>query len=354
MKTGILIGLSGLVAILSTVACSSAPADGDDTTDEGALRVVRIEPGTFKLYQEPNHVREPGCDVHVALELARTAQGSVARLERAIGGPCALMILPEKRQFRLHQASGSCGAKIYTGTTHANGTERSIKISDYRSATCAHPIASLVVEETDADGSTKTLYPGVEDAPEPGTPGVWLTYIPKQCGGNPWNGAMPMHAAASSLSGEVGTVDTFFRAMNIKLTDVGFLVTPEQTFQCMACQCARGDLLIVHAKDADDAKRLKDDYGFSEASAYAVGESAKSCNTNPWDPDTNTKGSARELGEWAVEQGANASFAGFVQPTEPVITCQACGCPRGDQAVVIGKSASAREKLEALGFAKLQ
>lgn len=347
-----------LVLSLGSLACSSADdtdvADGDETTTEDALR-AKITPGTFKLYNAPQRgLTGRACDVFTALELAATSSGSTAKLSNVAEGLCAVMLAPNPRSFRLRETAGSCGIKIFTGSKTQGGHRRAIKITDYRVATCALGASPLVVEETLADGTTNTLYSASTAAPTPGTPGVWLTYAPRQCQTNPWNGAMPMHALASTLPGEAGDVDSYFRSQNVDLEEVGFLVRPTPMAVCAACQCPRGDELLVKAKDADDAKRLVDDFGFRLTDDKAVGTSAKSCNTNPWDGPGGSRGSAADLGQWAEGKGASVNYAGFVEPTTPAITCMACGvCPRGDRAVVLAKSAAGRAKLEALGFAGL-
>ena len=322
----VLIGCAAVMMAMSTVACSGGPEidDAEGTTSEDALR-ARVTAGVFKLYGEPNHEPTPGCDIHTRLELAQTASGSVARLENTLGGACAVAIDPDSRSFRLRESSGTCGTKIFSGSKRVGNKRRAIKITDYRAATCADSASQIVVEETLANGQEETLYS--YDEPQTTPADLWLTFKPRQCRSNPWDSAPGRRVSDSTLSGEAGTVDEFFRARNIELTEIGFLSTPQPVVVCAACQCPRGDRLVVKAKNAGDVDQLES-FGFEKVSAKTVGLAPESCNTNPWD-DANREGNARDLGQWAESLGADISHAGFVKPTESRIVCQACGCPRG-------------------------
>lgn len=65
--------------------------------------------------------------------------------------------------------------------------------------------------------------------------------------------------------------------------------------------------------------------------------------------------SAQErLSSWAKSSGASLSSAGFLDYTQPRMVCMACSCPRGDIAIVFPENASAANKLENLGRARVE
>lgn len=193
--------------------------------------------------------------------------------------------------------------------------------------------------------------------PSPRSTGLWLARIPRQCQSNPWEGPLPTTDAASSLRGEAALVDAYFRSEGIALDEIGFLVRPSSSapgVACAACQCARGDRLLVRANDETQAARLERDHDFARVEQTVLGREAKACNTNPWDPSRNTTGTAKHLGDWAQEQGAEVAFAGFVESRELAATCRACTCARGDVAVALPKDQAAEDKLAELEFEALR
>lgn len=349
--------LFALLLCSATVACSASPDDASSSDDEGAstedaLRSgPSITPGSFKLYPDANHQESPSCDVFTSLDITKASGGAMAKLKNQVAGMCPLAVDADVRSFRLKNQNGSCGIKTYTASKRVTGGRRSIKISDYRAATCAISIAPIVVEETLVDGSTNTLYASsTPTPPPPATAERWLTVAPQQCQTNPWD-RTPV--GQSHLTGELGRVASFFASKSIAIEQVGVLTPPSPMIVCAACSCPRGDLLVVKAANATDATRLQNEFGFSPAGDHAVGKGATSCSTNAWDPN-HQDGTAADLNDWIAQQGVTASYAGFAEPTEPTITCMACGCPRGDRAVALTKTASGENKLVSLGWTELK
>ncbi len=342
--------------LCSAVACSASPEDASGADDEGtstedALRSgPSITPGSFKLYPDANHPVTPGCDLFTSLDITKAPGGATAKLENRVGGMCKIAVNADLRSFRLKNQNGSCGIKTYTASKRVTGGRRSIKISDYRAATCALSVASIIVEETLVDGSTHTLYASSTPTPPPPAE-QWLTVSPKQCQTNPWDRTS---VGQTHLTGELGRVATFFASKSIAIEQVGVLAPPSPMIACAACSCPRGDLVVVKAANANDATRLQNEFGFAPAGDHAVGKAATSCSTNAWDPNQQQDGTAADLNDWIAQQGVTASYAGFAEPTEPAITCMACGCPRGDRAVALAKTASGKNKLVSRGWSELQ
>ena len=83
----------------------------------------------------------------------------------------------------------------------------------------------------------------------------------------------------------------------------------------------------------------------------------RQCGTNPWEngeqtPDPRLESS--RLAAWAAGAGAPLEQAGFVSRTEMFAVCAACSCPRGDEAIAIPKDEQSRQKLEDLGWARVE
>jgi hypothetical protein len=336
-----------------------ADADaGDEVSSEDALRASSsIEPGSFKLYSTAHANPNPGCDVHTALSLSKERGVSKANLREVVGGFCELYVAPDAREYRLKFEGTSCGSKIFSGKKRINGKTREITITDHRSRICRDLVpAEVIVEETAANGGAKQMKYSLDFVPQPATP-TWLTIAPRQCGTNPWNGAQVAPGQdASWLGGEAGEVDNFFRGKGIKLEQVGFGHPSEPMMVCMACQCPRGDTLIVHAKSSADAKKLVDQFGFAPMAADARVKSPTQCGSNPWEANASS-GSSNEtelFTSWAKANGAPLKAAAFVDYTEPRVVCAACQCPRGDLAIAFPKDASSVSKLENLGFQRVE
>jgi hypothetical protein len=339
------------VAALATLAgCAVGATDASEVeTTEDALR-VRVAAGSFKLYDQPGTIPDEFCDLHTTLELKNGPLG-LATLKGAVGGTCEIAVPDDARTYRLHSAGTSCGSKLYTGRTRVDGQWRSVRITDHRTRTCRDLVpARVIVEETIAGAATGPLY-SADVVPTPQT--TWLTMSPRQCGTNPWErSTIPNSSTSSLLSGEAASVERYFQSQGIQLEEIGFLNATEPRMVCMACQCPRGDVLVVKAATAADAKALKQN-GFADANlAYAT--TPVQCGGNPWEGGNANLGSeAARLGAFLTQSGAQTTDTGFVNPTAPLATCSACQCSRGDRAVVLAKDATEGRDLEQLGFAKL-
>jgi hypothetical protein len=160
----------GLLAVSSlTTACAGQTED--ETTTEGALlphggdqeggpvfpepAVPKVTPGKFKLYDKANAEVNPQCDLYAALDI--TSQGATgnAHIENSVAGACAatVRIDGDPRDYAVSASNGACGTKIYS----AAAGSRSVKIYDYRLATCVDVASAIVVEET-VDGKLTTSY----------------------------------------------------------------------------------------------------------------------------------------------------------------------------------------------------
>lgn len=350
---------------LVAVGCAVAPddattGDDDEVSTEDAIKAASIAEGTFKLYAEPNVTPSPTCDVHTLLTLTNKG-GAKAALRDALGSTpgmpqCKLFVQPNPREYRLRLDGTACGSKIYKGKKKIEGVWRSITITDHRTRTCRDLVrAKIIVEETGADGVQHTKYS--YDGGPPQLVATWFTIAPKQCGTNPWNGFVPGKGQAPShLQGEKGDVANFLASKNIGVAEIGFLYPSEPRFVCLACSCPRGDNLVVKAKSAADAQRLQNELGFAPL-GLAHATAPKQCGTNPWEggnPTGDERAETQQLASWAEKQGAPLSAAGFTDSTELRFVCQACNCPRGDTAVALTKDAASAQKLENLGWQRVE
>jgi len=173
--------------------------------------------------------------------------------------------------------------------------------------------------------------------------GAWLELSPTQCGTNPWEGG------ALNVPNEIDRIVEHYDGLGIEIDSIGLLQPNEPIAVCFACQCPRGDRLVVHV-DADSVDAAKD-AGFSEAGALA--HDTVQCGGNPWEALPQPADEAGKLGRWTREQGAFA-YTGFVNPIEPMAVCLACSCPRGDVAMAIPGSDDDAATLTAGGFAPAQ
>lgn len=342
-------------ALSSVVAGCVADADtdeGDQAASQDALHYRALAPGEFKLYAKARATPNPSCDVHTALTLT-SARGARANLREVVDGSCEIYVDPDPREYRLYFAGTSCGSQIFRGRTLVAGKSREIKITDHRTRICRDIVpAQIIVEETDATGAEQRTY---SLDPRPEATSTWLTISPRQCGTNPWSGVQPAAGQqASYLSGEAGEVDNFFRAKGIHLEQVGFAHPAEPMMVCMACSCPRGDTLIVHAKSSADAQVLVSQYGFAPMQ-HALSRSPTQCGTNPWENgQPSGTDESRQLSSWAASAGAPLEAAAFVEYTEPRMVCMACQCPRGDIAVAFPKDVTSANKLENLGWTRVE
>jgi hypothetical protein len=337
---------AGLVVAIASAGCAVDAAgdeDSDEVSAEEAL-TVRVQAGSFKLYGQPRVTPNPMCDVYTSLELHNRG-GAKAALEEHVGGVCELYVAPQPREYRLRFAGTSCGSKIYKGRKKVGGEWRNLTITDHRTRTCRDLVpAKIIVQE-----NSVTRY-SHDAPPAPTASTTWLTISPRQCGTNPWNGAQPAPGEeASYLQGEAGEVDNYFRSKGIALSQLGFAKRTEPFAVCLACQCPRGDTLVVQAKNLADASRLVSEFGFAEGKD-ALTTSPKQCGTNPWEQGMNSPNEADDLASWASGIGAPLSKVGFLAYTEPRIVCAACQCPRGDTAIAFPKTDAGETKLEYLGW----
>jgi hypothetical protein len=351
------LGSFSLVATVFSFAvagCTADAASSDEVSAEGAL-VSGITPGEFKLYSEPRANPNPSCDVHTSLVLTNVDGVSLAKLSEVVGGFCEIFVPPQEREYRLTFSGTACGSQIFQGTTTVEGKARAITIVDHRSRICRDlPEAEIIVEETYEDGTKRRLY-SYDGAPSPAPTSKWLTYAPRQCGTNPWNGVQPAFGQHPSyLAGESGEVDVFFRNAGIELDQIGFALPAEPMVVCMACLCPRGDRLIVHTKSTADAQKLVSEFGFAPLE-NALATEPVGCGLNPWERGAKSGASETELlSSWAASVGAPLAWVGFLDYTEPMAVCAACGCPRGDTAIAIPKDAASASRLEDLGWKRVE
>lgn len=337
-----LFALTALVAACSVG--SDVDAEDDDAISSDEAIKAGITPGTWKLYADAHHEPTPGCDVHTAIELSNYRSGSRIDLEEVVGGVCELYVDPDARFYRLRFDSTACGSKIYKGQKKIHGKTRAITVTDHRTRICRDLVpAKIVVEETDQP--TKYSF---DVAPAAST-STWLTIAPKQCGTNPWQGG----TQSGSAGGETAQVTSYFAEKGIDLEAVGFAYPGEPRMVCMACNCPRGDTLVVKAKSSADAQKLVAQHGFLEAKD-AFTTSPKQCGTNPWDEAQDSRVESQNIASWAKTSGAPLSVVGLVDYAEPRMVCMACSCPRGDIAIAFPENAFAANKLENLGWQRVE
>lgn len=333
-----------LASVLVAGCAVDSVAEGDDdaVSSDEAIK-AGIAAGTFKLYDEPRHQPNPSCDVHTAIELSSYRSGSRIDLRETVGGLCEIYVDPQERFYRLRFDGTSCGSRIYKGKKKIDGKTREITVTDHRTRMCRDLVpAKIIVEETDQP--TKYSF----DGQAPASTSTWLTIAPKQCGTNPWQGQ-----GGSQTGDEAAQVKSYFASKGIELEAIGFAYPAEPMMVCAACSCPRGDTLVVKAKDAANAEKLVTDHGFVEAKD-AMTTSPKQCGTNPWDEAQASRTEAENIATWAKASGAPLSSVGLLDYTEPRIVCMACSCPRGDIAIAFPESAASANKLENLGWARVE
>jgi hypothetical protein len=187
----------------------------------------------------------------------------------------------------------------------------------------------------------------------------WLTLLPRQCGGNPWQlDPAPFDPDDPGFpTSELAAIDAYYEAEGIDLMSLG-LIASELEAVCAGCACPRGDRLVVRARP-DDAARLADAHGFEQvedaiATAWLRYRPIQ-CGGNPWDDETSRDPmvEAAAVKAWAADSDAPLGSAGFVYETEIQVVCRACSCPRGDTLVVTPKSPAEETAVRGLGFADL-
>ncbi len=181
---------------------------------------------------------------------------------------------------------------------------------------------------------------------------VWMSYSPKQCGTNPWQqNLLPGDEQPSYVSNEEAIlVDNYFESNGVQLLEIGFLHNAVPMFQCLACVCARGDLLVVKAH-AWDAARMASEHGFT---ALAPGDWLEQrpiqCGGNPWDEDNDRRVEETNVVSWLATENVTLRSLGFIEKTEVQYMCRACQCARGDRLFVGPASPAAGQSLRNLGF----
>lgn len=159
MRHPLLLSLLSGLFVASVTGCAvdaQAPADdtADDVSSEEAL-TTRLTPGSFKLYGEPHHQVNAGCDLYTSLDLK--SGPAAATLEEHVGGMCEIAVRPNLRTYRLKQTSTSCGSKIYQGSIRKQGKSYAIKITDHRTRLCEDVIPALIVVEETPPGGTAQI-----------------------------------------------------------------------------------------------------------------------------------------------------------------------------------------------------
>lgn len=139
--------VSALAVACGGAAEEASPGDTDDVTNDEA-NAAKITAGNFKLYDQPRATPNPSCDVHTKIDL-KSVGGSSATLSEGLGGTCEIYVVPNPRTYKLKDAGGSCGSRIFTGSVTKGGKKYAVKITDHRKRVCEDVIpALLIVEET--------------------------------------------------------------------------------------------------------------------------------------------------------------------------------------------------------------
>jgi hypothetical protein len=185
---------------------------------------------------------------------------------------------------------------------------------------------------------------------------AWLTVSPRQCGMNPWQQEPQDGPGAEGLpEGELRDIARYFAAQGIAVEQLGFLDPAEPRATCLACQCPRGDTLLVKAPAAA-AERLVAEHGFGRVRAGELaGVAPVQCGGNPWEAEGVAGATELErVVSWATGAGAGPlSAVGFVHHVELRAQCRACSCPRGDLLVAGGARDRALDPLASFGFGDL-
>ncbi len=158
--------------LIATLSLATAMiACGDNQSTKSALRDASpdpiagggsVQPGVFKLYEQPDADPNPECDVHVKLQLINGFVAPVATLRTTVLGQCEIRVDPEPKVFNLQETAYHCGSKRYVGGSFAAGdpaTMTGIEVIDNRGRSCRDRVPSaVVVNETFGDGTVVTLY----------------------------------------------------------------------------------------------------------------------------------------------------------------------------------------------------
>jgi hypothetical protein len=326
--------------------------DGEEAEAEASEAAASTN-NTFKLYEQPNGGPTAECDLFTSLTL--TTRRAV--MENKVEGACAASIRlnPDPRTYRLRAAGGSCGSKIYKGTVQAWDGTREITVTDHRARVCEDLVpAAIIVEELRPRRPSPVVTTYYSASTESAAQTTWFIHQGgRQCEGLPWSGAEP--SADHAHLGEQAKVVAALAKQGVKVTQIGEAYTAEPMITCAACGCPSSAPRIVIQTDAASAlKPALASMGFAPLkNDDAVIDRPVQCGGNPWEggsQDRSPGAENRKLAEWAAGQGATLEAVALVDSVEPMATCAACQCPRGDTAVALPASREAAAKLRSLGW----
>ncbi|HEY4475689.1 MAG TPA: hypothetical protein VJB92_03135 [Candidatus Paceibacterota bacterium] len=91
---------------------------------------------------------------------------------------------------------------------------------------------------------------------------VWLSIMPIQCQGNPWEEQQSRNylGPPDLKLTEVNYVKNYYDEQGITIFEVKFIQPSPETAVCLACSCPRGDTLYVQVADKDVTKMLSFGY----------------------------------------------------------------------------------------------
>ncbi len=172
---------------------------------------------------------------------------------------------------------------------------------------------------------------------------VYLTRLPTQCGTNPWEMEPVSSDEFSHLPGELAAIAAFYQNQGFSLREIGLMEHAEPIAVCLACNCPRGDRLVVRASPIE-AQMLKAQ-GFKVLD-NALATTPVQCGGNPWELVSAPSEQAKVV-KWAKKSlKAKVSEVGFLENVELTAVCAACSCPRGDLLVVLPATKSDAKKLK--------
>lgn len=182
---------------------------------------------------------------------------------------------------------------------------------------------------------------------------AWMTYAARQCT-NPWSDVVVSEddGARFGDSQELAQVVGYAAAMGITLDEIGKLHKPNPMFQCLACGCARGDLIFIKVKTPEAATLAENGWIYSSVDPAAVSMAPRQCGSNPWETEraADVASELELVDTWMAGMGADVNLRGFTWSVEPIAVCAACSCPRGDRLVAFPVDAEDAGLLAGAGF----
>jgi hypothetical protein len=177
---------------------------------------------------------------------------------------------------------------------------------------------------------------------------AYMTYAPKQCS-NPWSSAM---ATTTFPVPELGKVVAHYKKLGIQLDEIGRLARPEPVAVCTSCGCARGDEIVVKLSTPMAEKLAAQGWIYSSSNPPEQSLAPAQCGTNPWQTSATTSvdDELELVDTWLAANEVTPVKRGFAWPVEPLATCSACSCPRGDRLMVYAPDLQAHGILQSLGF----